>query len=532
MTNMLFNGLPVLLTSVTTGATEASQDLFNSAWTTGNLFKVQGLVNFLGNIAVVVISAVGFGIVIFSILKNALSGLYVVNPPFWDKVSALKDDMVKGTTDSINSLTNKSGNEMAKKLGGGIALLLSYIPNVKALTDFDENDGDVDKKQYFAKAIPLLIAQIFIGCLIFMGYPTKIAAWIGNGGMYAIDAVLNNADPVELVQGLSNKIMIYNLSTDGSQDPWEQTMNEATRKLLATVQSKYTDMTKQPTQTVALEIESKLMQAFDDESIKNILGAGEGYSINMSSITSEIVPQTSQSYSPVGPTGEVFVAQATNGAFSYRYYLNGTNLSTGSTKTGPNDWFILNITATPVAVTNVSNSSLIAFGGYDSNGATISSQNGSLKIPVKGITVGKGATDIKGSLGQTMVVDMCKIEGDGVTVLHSYQASLQSAQVGITTGAVPTLVFAQSAKTDLTNDLNAIAGGGYMRINLVGTWTKDVVGANNQSTTTLRIQEIRLTSGNNEASYALSTWTDVNAATKVGIKDFNGKTLAQTAMTQ
>lgn len=57
----------------------AATDLFAPEWTTGNLFEIQGVVNILGGLAVIVISVVGFGIVIFSILKNAISGLYVVN---------------------------------------------------------------------------------------------------------------------------------------------------------------------------------------------------------------------------------------------------------------------------------------------------------------------------------------------------------------------------------------------------------------------------------------------------------------------
>lgn len=548
MQSMLLNFMPVLLTA-TTGATEASQDLFNSAWTTGNLFKIQGVVNFLGNIAVWVISAVGFGIVIFSILKNALSGLYVVNPPFWDKVDQIKQDMAQGVGNAVGGIGGNGQNRAsgaAKKLGGALTIILGYIPNVRALTDFDDSDGDVpDKKQYFIKSIPLLIAQIFIGCLIFMGYPTKIAAWIGNGGMYAIDAVLNNVDPVETVQKLSNKVMIYNLSTDGTQDPWEKAMNDGARKLLAVVQTKYTDMKKQPTQTVALEIESKLMQAFDDETIKNILGAGQGYAINMSAITSEIMPTTSNSYQQTGPTGEVYVAQATNGAYSYRYYLNGTNLSSGSTLSGPNDWFILNITATPVAIANVANSSLIAFGGFDGSAVEVAAQSNSLKIPVRGITVGKGPNDIKGTLGQTMVVDFVATSGSGedakIITLGSYQASLQSAQVGQTNGAAPSLIFSASAKEQIGNCLDSklpngdSAPGGatfaYMRVNLVGSWTKDITSDTNaNSTTTLRLQEIRLVADKSTSSYALATWPKVNDSTTWGVDNFNQKTLLEADM--
>ena len=94
----------------TAAPADPSTDLFSGDWTQGNLFEIQGLVNVLAGIAVVVISAVGFGIVIFSILKNAISGLYVVNPPFWDRVSQLKEDAVNGATGLVNDTIGKSNN--------------------------------------------------------------------------------------------------------------------------------------------------------------------------------------------------------------------------------------------------------------------------------------------------------------------------------------------------------------------------------------------------------------------------------------
>ena len=202
-----------------TATVNAGQDLFSKAWTEGNLYRIQGLVSKLGSFAGTVISIVGFGIVIFSILKNAMSGLYVVNPTFWDKVDDIKSQAIAGMQGTIGELAGSvrgNGNYAAQKVGGIFTFMLGLIPNIKALTDFDDG-APVDKKQYFMKSIPLLIAQIFIGMMIFFGYPAKIAEWIGSGATYAVAAVINNVDPIEVVQGINQKFTIYNLSNDGSQ---------------------------------------------------------------------------------------------------------------------------------------------------------------------------------------------------------------------------------------------------------------------------------------------------------------------------
>ena len=181
-----------------TGDINAGQDLFSKAWTEGNLYEIQGFVSKLGSFACMLISIVGFGIVIFSILKNAMSGLYVVNPTFWDRVDDIKQQAISGMQSTIQEAAgsvNGKGNYAAQKVGGIFTFLLGLIPNIKALTDFD--DGvPVDKKQYFMKSIPLLIAQIFIGMMIFFGYPAKIAEWLGNGATYAIAAVIKNVDQI------------------------------------------------------------------------------------------------------------------------------------------------------------------------------------------------------------------------------------------------------------------------------------------------------------------------------------------------
>lgn len=504
----------------------AATDLFAPEWTTGNLFEIQWLVNSLGSIAVIVISVVGFGIVIFSILKNAISGLYVVNPPFWDRVDELKNDAIEGTKGLVNDTIGKSNNVAAKKLGGALTWMLSLIPNIKALTDFDDSDGQcVDKKQYFLKSIPLLVVHIFIGALIFLGYPTKIATWFGNAGTYAIDAFLNNVDPVETIQRLSDGIIVYDLTTDGTGDKFEQTINDATRAIHKNVVTKYTDMGKQPAQSAALEIEQKLIQAFDNDKLKETLGNEEGYDINVNCITSTVTPTTSSAFTDINGDGRLFMSQASNGEITYRYWLNGTDIQTGSTMVQSNDWFVLTITATPVALTNVSSAGLIIFGGIDINSATVSGTNkatATVKVPVVGLLFGDGSNEIKGSLGRQMVIDAVNSEG---VAFESFQATMSSASASQKSGISASLYF---STTDMERLKKTETEAAYYKVNLTGSWSRDIVS--NNSTTTLRIQELRLVRGKTDPAYALSSWTDVDNKTVDGDPELTTNTLKKTSL--
>lgn len=512
---------PMLLTA---GGTEANSatNLFSSDWTVGNLYEVQGFVNVFGHIAVVVISAVGFGIVIFSILKNAISGLYVVNPPFWDKVDDLKKDAVAGTQGLVQDTIGKSNNVAAKKLGGALTTILGYIPNIKALTDFDDSDGQyIDKKQYFVKSIPLLVAQIFIGMLIFLGYPTKIAEWVGNAGTYVIDTVINNVDPVETVQKISDGIIVYSLATDGSTDPFETNVNEFTRDIFRTVQSEYSDMKKTSAQNVALTLENMIMTDFNNDTVRDVLGVAEGYQITHSAIHQTVTPTASAGFSPVGD-GNLLVSQGKTGTISYRWFVNGADLNTGSTMESSADWFVLSIVCTPEAISNASSAGLIVFAPFSST-ATVDNSTGLIKVPITDLLVSSSSSDgnttIKGTLGKTVTVDI--IGSDGA-VTKTAQAQLSSASV-MSTEMHPVLFFGSGDK----EFVNAMSSATYCRVNLTGTWTKDV--KDGTATTTLRIMELRLTPGGS-VSWALNTWTDFDSKTAAGVGTLDGSTLKKTSL--
>ena len=488
--------------------TDVGKDLFSETWTEGNLYQIQGLTEALGSFACTVISVVGFGIVIFSILKNAMSGLYVVNPTFWDKVDEVKSQAVSNMQGTVNDLTGKSGNYAAQKIGGVFTFLLGLIPNIKALTDFDD-DVEIDKKQYFMKSIPLLVAQIFIGMLIFFGYPAKIAEWIGDGATYAISAVINNVDPVQVVQGVSDKFTVYTLSTDGSVVPMEKVINKMSAEMTTTVATKYSDMKKQPTQETALAIESNLLTNFTNSTLTSILGADEGYNITISATAQSVAPTVSESYRKLEGSN-VWMAQATNGTYSFKYWIQATTLPTGSTMVGSDDYFVWTIQATPVAVSNTSTANLIIFGGINTTGTT---KGTTVSYTINGITVGSNSgSDVKGTLGQSMVVEV--LSKDDGSVLATYNAILQTASINQSSGATPILTFNSNDRATING---YIQNGDILKVNLVGSWSYDIVdNMNDRNTLTLKVNEFRLVGGVMNKTGALSTWTGLDNTRKSG----------------
>lgn len=488
-----------LLTVFLTGVANVSdsQNLFNEAWTEGNLHTISGIVDKLGGFACTVISFVGFGIVIFSILKNALSGLYVVNPTFWDKVSDVKNEAVNGISGAIQGATG--GNQATAKLGSIVTFFLRLLPDIRSLTDFatDENGNQdpssIDKKQYFMKAIPMLVAQIFIGMLIFFGYPAKIANWIGTGATYAIGVVLENANPVEFVSGFADTFVQVNLSTDGSPIKLEQNINAAAKGAVAAVKTKYSDMKKESAQTVAGEIESFLIGTLTNDAVGDILGSQEGYSFSVDCVIMENIPTKSSAFEPITPgSTNAFFAIATNGTRSYRIWKSVADLSHGSQMVGANDYIVWTINATPEAVSSIASTRAVVFGGYGT--ATISGTQA--KIPVGGIVYGSSAGEVNGTPGQTVTVTAYENATDK-SAAGTYKAKLEAA-VGANSGNF-TLILNQS-------DYNLIKDFAVWDVTLTGSWSMSNEGNNKQTTYT--VTKFRLTKGGNTATAALTSWPD------------------------
>lgn len=491
-----------MLLAATTG-----QDLFNEGWSQGDLYSIQPIVNILSTVAVWCISVVGFGIVIFSILKNAMSGLYVVNPTFWDKVSDVKNQAVGGISSAITDAAGHvqgRGSVISQRLGGVMTFLLGLIPDIRALTDFD--DGvPVDKKQYFMKSIPLLVFQIFIGMFIFFGYPSKVANWIGSGGTYLVDAIINNTDPVAIIQGVSDKITVYNLATDGSPLPFDQNVNKCASEMIRVVQSRYTDMQKGPTQETAYALESFVQTALQKGGANDVLGAEEGYIINVVAGYNPGIPNIAKVYNPVSqdPSYPLFRAQASNNTIQYKTWVSAQTLPTGSVQVGENDYFVWTITATPESVSKTSSASLIVCSGYNPTG-TVGNGN-VVSLRVNGISVGSGSKDLHGTPG-SVSIDVMKVENGSATVVASTSARFETNSVNITEGAATTLVFTKSQYDEIKTTLS---GASYLRVFLSGSWSMDVSKPGTSSTSiTSSVTELRLVPSVSAVTYGVNIWSD------------------------
>ena len=543
------NALISLLSMRLSFATATSQNLFDKAWTEGNLYEIQPVVNVLGTFACWVISIVGFGIVIFSILKNAFSGLYVVNPAFWDKVSDVKAQAVTGAQKTIGDAT-KGGNAAVQKLGGLFVFLLGLIPNVKALTDF-EDEAPVDKKQYFMRSIPLLVAQIFIGMLIVQGWPAKLANWIGTGATYAIGAVINNVDPVQVVLNLSDAFITFNLRTDGSLDPREQTINKMAADMTKTVQTRYDDMHKDSVQQTANYIEEKLITEFKGDRVTAAVGAAEGYKISVSVMSQSNVPAVSESYQK-DEGSNVWYAQATNGTYSFKYWISGSELPTGSTKVSDNDYFVWTVMATPVAVSNVATANLIPCGSIVSM-PTIEGNSDTARVHITSMTFGNGQEDIKGSYGSTVTIDIVVAGNPGDSNINYMDANNAPVTNGVAGSVVTTLngrlevptvmsgenmggyiSMSKSEASKLCNYLNNNASSQalYARVRLTGNWSYSCVTDGGKSTTTLNVKELRLASGVSQTKYLISSWNDVSVSThpSKGVDKLDGDVLKRQSL--
>jgi len=343
-------------------------DLFAEDWTQGNLNSIPWLTNNLGKLACIVISAVGFGIVIFSILKNALSGLYVVNPKLFDKVDDVQKAIGLGdyaAEGALGGLTQK-----VPKIGSILQSLLALIPNVKALTDFDGVDSSViDKKQYFMKAIPWLVAQIFIGMIIFYGYPAKIAQWCGNAGTTVIDLCLNNVDPVETVAGLADKMVIADFATDGSSDPYDQFVNQASKSAWRDIVGHLTDMNKQYRASSAYEVEGVIQTAFVNVSQ---LQQTEGWDVKIVTSYTTQEPSVATGYAQEGDlwTNAATLGQGSTITYKYWFTITG-NVTTGSTMVdvdGHTDYEVITVTLTPSALKTSTKATGQYIAGFSSAG--------------------------------------------------------------------------------------------------------------------------------------------------------------------
>lgn len=224
--------------------------LFNIQWSKGNLGSINFIVQWLSWASVILISIVGFGIVIFSIGKNALAGLYAVSPKLWDRVDEVKKANI--------SAKQGSGNQLINILGSIPTILCKALPNVKAMTEFD--DEQISPKVYFMKSLPILCLQIFVGVFIFFGYPSQVANTVSKFGTGVLDVVFANVDPTAWISKLPGEISVVNYVTKGSKVPFDTNVLKVSQAFQASLASNVSGITADSLESCSLQFEQLALQ--------------------------------------------------------------------------------------------------------------------------------------------------------------------------------------------------------------------------------------------------------------------------------
>lgn len=293
------------------GGTE--NNLFNPEYTSGDLSKIAPLVRIGQAVSVCIISIIGFSIVISTVLKQAIHGLYATNPQLWDKVDEVHRMKIAESLGKVKG----GGNEISNLLGFLQSFIFSLLPNIKAITEFD---GDtIDPKTFFTKSLPVACLYMFIGVFIFYGYTTKFGEKISQFGTEVMDNFFLRVDPIEWAQKIPGKIAKANFATDGSQIEFDQHVNKVARKAYQTVQTALSDITKDRQPEVAKSVEAWVIECMNQEPADKCDSAG--YDMSYSSTTTKGESDLSRVHNTVSKDGNTF---------TYSYQTPLSTFDTGS----------------------------------------------------------------------------------------------------------------------------------------------------------------------------------------------------------
>lgn len=270
----------------TTGISDtgnAIQDIMNNPRFEGAISSISKITGFVDIWFARIISLVSFFIISAALLKNACAGAYVANSKFWDKVA---DAHQKTEALSLQNLRNIGQSVQSANVGSIKDLLLGFIPNIKAFTDFD--DADIEPKAYFMKAIPQMIACVVIGIFIYNGYYRDTAATVGEMGSVMIERTLGSVNPDSFINKIFN-------TTGWPKSPWDQDKSREGKwkqaiysELKSIAASNYTDITSSQQKAAAVSGMAQMVQdaCATIDTASKATPDSEGYVFEMSGIKS------------------------------------------------------------------------------------------------------------------------------------------------------------------------------------------------------------------------------------------------------
>lgn len=226
--------LPALMLSFQTPVfAESGSDVFTDILKgpryQGTVNALKGVTATMDTIFMGFISICAFFIISCALLKNVVAGVYASYPIFFDKVH-----------DAKLSAAEKF-NDKYRGLGSVASFLLGFLPDFKEMSEF--RDDNIQPRDYFLKAIPQMFCTVMIGVVIYNGYYRDIIVKAAQFGSTMIERFLDQVDPVQVFDNITNGFGMPKSSYDAGKDSKSKLIASITKKMYSKTVSFYTDIT-------------------------------------------------------------------------------------------------------------------------------------------------------------------------------------------------------------------------------------------------------------------------------------------------
>lgn len=270
---------------------DAISDILDNERYAGAVSSIAWLTERVDILFTMAISFTAFAIISAAILKNVLAGAYAAFPKFFDKVAEAHDTVKAWNFEGAKGFFK--GGFKSTQMGAVSKSFLALVPNVKALTDFD--DGIVEPKHYFMKAIPQMIAAIIIGIFIYNGYYRDTAMLVGSVGAETFERVFWSVDPAAVLDRLTMTTGMPSFSTDNAIDKKGVLINNVAKQTYRAILTKYSDVAEAPAKArLAAAIEDWAIKAVESNCHEYVqeTEAGKIYNSSVSSVKLALVNNT------------------------------------------------------------------------------------------------------------------------------------------------------------------------------------------------------------------------------------------------
>lgn len=226
---------------------QVTNDILNNPRFEGAIDSISWLTDWIDVGFGMAITLVAFLIILVAMFKNVLAAAYCAYPKFWESVAKAHED--KRSNQNTNVFTQMIdmfqgvGSSRGGSINGGTigTIILGIIPDIKSMTDFEDNT--ISAKSYFMKAIPQMLVCVILGAFIYNGTYRDVAARVVDFGSTMVSRTLLSFDPIAAFDDFTGSSGRPVFSTDGATGTRDQRINQLATNMYTAVIGTYKDIT-------------------------------------------------------------------------------------------------------------------------------------------------------------------------------------------------------------------------------------------------------------------------------------------------